>query len=351
LSRLFFNEVKNVTLRQALIKNILNAFVSPLSIFFIVIVFAVSYAQPGFNLAVFAATIYLIQRIFIHVHTTQKSIHTINDFVPYLVNVASMENKIEKHLEVEVGEKPFTFNDTLEFKNIKFAYNENNPVLREVNLTIQKGKMIGIIGPSGSGKTTFVDLLLRLFDPQSGSIILDGVDANEIKLGEWRRRIEYVPQDIFLLNDTVSNNIRFYDGNITDSDVMRAAKMANIHDFIDGLKNKFDTVIGERGVLLSGGQKQRVVLARALARRPDILVLDEATSALDNESENIIKETLEKLRGEITFIVIAHRLSTVMNADKIVVLDGGKIIEEGNPSDLMQKDNSYLYRTYHTSYN
>src|SRR3989338_4022560 len=342
--REFFRKVREITLRQAVVKNIFGSLVSPLSILFIIIVFAISYAQPGFNLAIFAATVYLIQRIFIHVNTAQKSIHTINDFIPYLVNVVSLENKIEKNQEQDAGVRDFSLESKLEFKDVRFSYDARTPVLKEVSFEIKRGEFIGIIGPSGAGKTTVVDLLLRLFQPQSGEILLDGVDLREIKLSEWRRNIGYVSQDIFLLNDTVAQNIKFYDESITQADTERAAKLANIYEFIGKLENGFNTVLGERGVRLSGGEKQRIALARALARKPAILILDEATSALDAESEALIQKALERLKGDVTIMAIAHRVSTILKADRLLVLQEGRVQEEGPPQELLKAKDSYFYK-------
>ena len=189
-----------------------------------------------------------------------------------------------------------------------------------------------------------MDLLLRLVDPSGGEILLDGKDIRTIRLKEWRRRVGYVSQDIFLLNDTIANNIRFFDPSITDEDVTRAASMANIYEFVRTCKDGFETVVGERGIMLSAGQRQRIAIARVLARSPDILILDEATSALDNESEAKIQEVIDQLRGKVTVLIIAHRLSTVMSADMLLVLEKGTIVEEGKPGELLSDTRSRFYK-------
>ena len=219
-------------------------------------------------------------------------------------------------------------------------------MLSNVSFSIKKGEMIGLIGPSGAGKTTLVDILLRLLKPQEGVILLDGKDIAGIAMREWRTNVGYVSQDIFLANDTIENNIKFYDESISRDEIISAVKMAHIYDFIESQPDGFKTVVGERGIRLSGGQRQRIVLARALTRKPQILILDEATSALDNESEVLIQKSIEKLKSKITVIAIAHRLSTVTASDKLFVLDNGKIIEEGNPSELLKNKESYFYKTY-----
>ena len=185
---------------------------------------------------------------------------------------------------------------------------------------MRKGEFLGLIGPSGAGKTTIVDLLLRLLKPGHGSILLDGVDISGIDMKAWRTNVGYVSQDIFLFNESIADNIRFYSSSISDNAIEEAAKLANIHEFVMELPDKYQTVVGERGIRLSGGQRQRIALARVLARRPQILILDEATSALDNESEIKIQESIQKLKGKITILVIAHRLSTILNTDRLISL-------------------------------
>jgi ABC-type multidrug transport system fused ATPase/permease subunit len=218
-------------------------------------------------------------------------------------------------------------------------------VLKNLNLIISKGETVGLIGSSGSGKTTIADLIIRLFNPTGGKIIMDETDISEINLKNWRNNIGYVSQDIFLLNDTIENNIKFY-SDLSEEEVIKAAKLANIYDFIMEQPKKFDSLVGERGLKLSAGQRQRIILARVIARKPQILILDEATSALDNESESLIQQALENLHGKITILMIAHRLSTVMNADKLFVLENGEIIEEGVPRVLLENKGSEFSKIY-----
>jgi ABC-type multidrug transport system fused ATPase/permease subunit len=176
-------------------------------------------------------------------------------------------------------------------------------------------------------------------------MLIDDINAKEVSIQEWRERIGYVSQDIFLMNDTVANNIKFYN-NLTKKELEVAAKQANIYDFIESLPDKFNTVIGERGIMLSAGQRQRIIIARVLARKPELLILDEATSALDNESELKIQKVIENLKGKITVLAIAHRLSTIINSDRVLVLEKGKIKEQGRPQQLLKDKNSYFYKVY-----
>ncbi|MDD5031507.1 MAG: ABC transporter ATP-binding protein [Patescibacteria group bacterium] len=344
--REFFRQLKDMQVKQTLLSNITGAFMQPVSLVFVCIVFALSYRSSNFNFAALVAVIYLIKQIFSYFEQLQTKALIINSSIPYLRNVLDYEDQAGRNKEKSLGSSHFKFNSLLEFRGVNFSYNPGKKILVDLNFNIKKGELAGLIGPSGVGKTTTTDLILRLFAPTSGEILLDGKNIKEINLEEWRKNIGYVSQDIFLINDTIANNIRFYDGSITDEDIAEAAKKANIYDFIQSYPNKFSTIIGERGVLLSAGQRQRIAIARVLARQPRVLLLDEATSALDNESEAKIQEVIKNLKGKITVLVIAHRLSTVINSDKLIVLDKGKIVEQGRPQELLKDKNSYFFKVY-----
>lgn len=318
------------------------AFIEPLGFILIAVVFLLSYQRPGFSIASFAVIMYLIQQMFGYISSVSGQIQNINQFYPYLKTARDWRRRAGTNAEHDAGQKPFTFAHEIAFSHTTFAYRSGQPVLNDFSLAIARGQHLAIIGSSGAGKTTVVDLLLRLFRPQQGQLTVDGVDAEEIRLEDWRRHIGYVPQDALLLNTSIRENIRFYDDRVTEEDTLAAAKDANIYDTIVSLPQGFDTPTGERGVQLSGGQRQRIALARALARRPAILVLDEATSAIDSESELLIRQTITGLRGKTTVIMIAHRLSSIMEADTIAVLEDGKVREQGPPQELAQREGSYL---------
>jgi len=319
-----FEKLRVIKIKHYLARLFTKVALEPLGIFFIAGAFLISYNRPGFNLAVFAAVVYLTQRIFIYVEKMQASLHTINSFTPYAQNLISFLEKVNENKEVDGGKILFSFKDRIDFRNVSFSYDKKGKVLDEVNLSVSKGEFVAIMGTSGGGKSTLVDLLLRLYEPDSGEITMDGKNISEYRLFEWRRKTGYVSQEMFLKNDTIRNNINFYE-NYSDADIIQALRDANIYEFISTLPEGLETKAGERGTRFSVGQRQRVVLARVLARKPEILVLDEATSALDEESEKAVSDTLEKLKGKITIIVIAHRSSVVRLADRVFTLERGKI--------------------------
>ncbi len=236
------------------------------------------------------------------------------------------------------------FRDYIEFRNVSFAY-EREPVLKNINLRIEKGRTVALVGPSGGGKSTLADLIPRFYDPVQGEVIIDGKSLKDYDLESVRRQIGVVTQESILFNDTVFNNIAFGMKNAAKDEVIRAAKIANAHDFIKEMEAGYQTLIGERGSKLSGGQRQRLSIARAVLRNPSILILDEATSALDSESERLVQEALANLMQDRTAIVIAHRLSTIQHADEIIVIQNGTIVERGRHHDLIERGG--LYRKLH----
>jgi len=229
----------------------------------------------------------------------------------------------------------------IEFKNVAFKYSEKKFVLSNINLAIMPGETMALVGPSGGGKTTLCQLIPRFYEVNDGEILVDGINIKDIKIKSLREKIGLVQQDIFLFTGTIKGNILYGKPNSEDAEVVEAAKNANIHDFIMSLPEGYDSYIGEKGIKLSGGQKQRISLARAFLKNPAILILDEATSALDSEAEIIIQQALEKLTVGRTVLVIAHRLSTVKNANEIVVLTDEGIKEKGNHDELIAKDGLY----------
>lgn len=231
--------------------------------------------------------------------------------------------------------------DKIEFKDITFSYDGTRKVLKNINLTVPKGRTVALVGQSGSGKSTLVDLLPRYHDVQGGEILIDGVNIKDVRISDLRSLIGNVNQEAILFNDTFFNNIAFGVENATLEQVIEAAKIANAHDFIMETEKGYDTNIGDRGGKLSGGQRQRISIARAILKNPPILILDEATSALDTESERLVQEALERLMKTRTTIAIAHRLSTIKNADEICVLYEGEIVERGRHEELLARNGYY----------
>ena len=298
------------------------------------------------------------------------------DYVAYLLYVTTLLNSVRRIVEFteqfqqgvtgidrffEIMDTPITVTDApdaieidgaagdIEFRNVSFHYEtETREVLSHLNLKIKAGEKVALVGPSGGGKTTLCSLIPRFYDIEDGEILLDGRNIRDITLRSLRRQIGTVQQDVYLFSGTVRENIEYGSPGASDADIERAARLAGAHEFIEALPNGYDTYVGERGVKLSGGQKQRISIARVFLKDPPVLILDEATSALDNENERLVQQSLEQLSEGRTTLTIAHRLTTVQNADRILVLTEDGIAEEGSHEALMAKGGTYaeLYKMY-----
>ena len=261
-----------------------------------------------------------------------------------LIDVEQMFTLLKVNAEIKdkPGAKPLMVsNAEVVFENVNFAYDPERPILRNLSLSVPSGKTVAIVGPSGAGKSTISRLLYRFYDVLSGRILIDGQDISEVTQKSLRAAIGMVPQDTVLFNDTIRYNIRYGRPDATDEEVEQAARMAQIHDFVMSLPKGYDSMVGERGLKLSGGEKQRVSIARTILKGPPILILDEATSALDSFTEHQIQAALEKVSENRTTLVIAHRLSTVVNADEIIVLERGQVAERGTHAELLAKGGIY----------
>jgi len=303
---------------------------------------------PGDILVIF--TYYaLVTRIFWEINriyrNIESSVSEASEFTEMFLSPPVVQDVLRaKNLKVNEGK--------IQFRNLNFTYSNDEKMrsfLYDFNLDIKGKQKIGLVGPSGSGKTTITRLLLRFINVQSGAILVDGQDISQVKQSSLREAIAYVPQEPLLFHRTLFENIAYGDETATEKDVIRAAKLAHAHEFISELPDGYQTLVGERGIKLSGGQRQRVAIARALLKKSRILILDEATSSLDSESEKYIQDGLEKLMQNRTALVIAHRLSTIKNMDRIIVLDQGKIIQDGSHDELIKQPGLYAKLWSHQS--
>jgi subfamily B ATP-binding cassette protein MsbA len=277
------------------------------------------------------------------IYTPARRLGVVNNSIQQarasLERIFELESR-EKERDGDVSILPIR--KSIEFRDVSFTYpGVRHDVLKDINLSIQKGEITALVGKSGVGKTTFVDLLPRFYDPSKGAIFIDGIDISKATLKSLRDQIGVVSQDVILFNDTVKNNIAFGRPDATDDDIISAAKAAYAHEFVSKLPQGYETVIGERGIRLSGGQRQRLSIARAILKNPPVLILDEATSSLDTESEIMVQKALENLMGNRTTIVIAHRLSTIRRATRIIVFDKGRIVESGTHEELIEAGGIY----------
>ncbi len=242
---------------------------------------------------------------------------------------------------LDKGDAPGPLEQAIRFESVDFEYRKDLPVIRELNLDIPRGQVVALVGPSGGGKSTLADLLARFYEPGGGRLSMDGRDLREFSLSAWRDKFGIVTQDVLLFNDSILNNIAYGRPSATREQVEEAARAARAHDFILEAPEGYDTIIGERGLQLSGGQRQRLAIARALLKDPEILIFDEATSALDTESELLVQEAIDRLMAGRTALVIAHRLSTIRGADRIAVIEGGRLVQEGRHEELMAAGGLY----------
>ncbi|MDO9545435.1 MAG: ABC transporter ATP-binding protein, partial [Pelolinea sp.] len=370
------------------------------SIFFVIIGLlsavgtAVVYGFGGYQVILGSFTVGTIIAFGSYLGILYQSLQSLaNAPIEFSTSVVSFERVFEViDLPVEIDDKPnakelVDINGKIEFKHVWFNYDDSSrfllsdvrrfgrlnddaailsdekipsdkeedsghsqareTALRDINFTILPGQLTALVGPSGAGKTTLTYLLPRLYDPNKGKILLDGVDLRDVSLKSLIAQIGMVTQETYLFHDTIYTNLMYANPEANQAEVEEAAKAANIHDFIAMLPEKYNTIVGERGYRLSGGEKQRIALARVILKDPRILILDEATSSLDSESEALIQEALERVMAGRTSIVIAHRLSTILSADQILVFDRGEIVEKGTHAELLKENGTYagLYKT------
>jgi ABC-type multidrug transport system fused ATPase/permease subunit len=309
-----------------------------------IIVYGLNLLTDGeISLGILLAFVMLVRNLFEPIFELSGTmIFVISAFV----SIDRIYEYIEYPDELKVSDNPEkidTSKGELEFKNVKFRYEKEKDkiALNGVDLKIEDGQSVALVGPSGAGKSTVINLILRFYDPESGTLLFNGKDVKNLNVDEYRNLISIVFQDALLFNDTIMNNLKYADLNATKEQVEKACRDADIYEFINELPLKFDTVIGERGLKLSGGQRQRLSIARALLKDPKILILDEATASIDSISENVIQAAIEKIMKDRTTIIIAHRLTTIAKVDKIIVFESGKVVEVGSHSELLSKQGLY----------
>ncbi|KAB8321313.1 ABC transporter ATP-binding protein [Tolypothrix campylonemoides VB511288] len=293
------------------------------------------------SVGTYSVLVFLIQRL---LWPLTRLGDTFDQYQRAMASTNRVMDLLDTPIAIHTGEIDLpvaTVRGEVELNNVTFAYQDRLPVIKNLSLHIPAGKTIAIVGSTGSGKSTLVKLLLRLYEVQSGTITVDGIEIQQLNLRDLRRCIGLVSQDVFLFHGSVAENIAYGSFDASDDEIIKAAKVAEAHEFIERLPQGYETIVGERGQKLSGGQRQRIAIARAILKNPPILILDEATSAVDNETEAAIQRSLERITVNRTTIAIAHRLSTIRNADRIYVMEYGQFVESGNHQELLDKNGVY----------
>lgn len=333
-----FNAHRRVTLKSQLLNFSMPLMYFPFGIFVLIIGLFVA-RRFTLPLSETAVLFYALARLIPAISSLAGEKSALDNFFPSYEQIVDLRQRA-KELKEATGTKNFSgFHKEIIVEKLSFTYpGGREPVLRDINMRIPKGKMVAIVGGSGAGKSTFIDMIMGFNEPTGGRIIFDGIFLGEFDINSYRQRIGYVPQDSVLFNMSIRDNLRWACESATDDEIIGSCRQANADEFINRFPEGYDTIVGDRGVRLSGGQIQRIALARAILRKPELLILDEATSALDTYSERLIQQAIESIAKQTTVIAIAHRLSTIRNAEYIYVIEDGRIIEEGIYPDLIQKN-------------
>ncbi len=335
-------EYRTVAIRIMDNKLFSYAFFEPFLFILLVIALILSVQVLELPLAVLLVSILVFMQIIPHFKAINNNVLVINELIPHFSKVYEFIRRDNKQYLSDGNEEISAINHSINYNNVSFNYESNGvPVLDNINLTIPANTTMAFVGESGGGKSTLIDLLIRHYDPVQGQIEIDGCNLKNYSNSSWKSMLALVDQDCYLFHDTVYNNILYGKPDAEPEDVYTASKMVHAHAFITQMEHGYETVIGHRGMRLSGGQRQRIALARAIVRKPSILILDEATSALDSESEQIIQESLQELHHKVTLIVIAHRISTIKEADCIAFVEQGKIVEQGTHDELIRLQGRY----------
>ncbi len=345
--KLQINHNRRVRFRLKLVNSMIHLITEGVGILALGVIFFISLKSYQFNSKLLITQLLPFMYVLIRLIPVIREINQLRGFIagnwPFLSIVEKLIDASDKPF-MKDGEKIFTgLNKNIEFQNVDFAYNDDDKmVLKKASFNLPRGETTAIVGQSGAGKSTIINLLMRMYDPQAGEVLIDGTSLKDFKRSAFREHVGIVSQDTFIFNDTVKNNIAF--GAITpptDDEIEQAAKNADAHEFIQELPRSYNTILGDQGLILSGGQRQRISIARAILKDPEILILDEATSALDNVTEKQVYQAIESLSANRTVVVIAHRLSTIQHADQIIVLKDGEVVEIGKEDGLIARKGEY----------
>lgn len=335
-----FDEHRRVTLKSQTLTQAIPLIYYPLGILVLVIGLLIS-RRLSLPLSETIVLFYSLSRIIPYIGNLTAQKNCLDNFFPSYEQIMNLRHSA-KELRQPTGTRIFRgFNKEIIINNLSFAYPAHRPIFTDINMHIPKGKMVGIVGESGVGKSTLIDMIMGFHKPAAGQITFDGISLQEFEINSYRRRIGYVPQDSVLFNMTIRDNLRWANESANEDKIQQACQQANAEEFIKKFPHGYDTIVGDRGIRLSGGQIQRIALARAILRKPELLILDEATSALDTHSERLIQEALENITKETTVIVVAHRLSTIINANYIYMLKDGCVREEGTYLELIQMNGDF----------
>jgi ATP-binding cassette subfamily B protein len=337
-----FDDYMKVTIKTQVLLNVLPNFFMPLGILATVVAFGISLHQ-GNHISELTAVLWSLLSIMPVLSSLLTNQASINNFIPSYDQLLHLRKKADEHKEFEGNIAFIELAKGIRFSNVYFSYTGRKNTISNLDLYIKKGQMTALVGESGSGKSTIADLVLGLQSPSKGLVLIDEIPLSEYKQQSYRKRIGYVPQDPILFHSSIRDNLLWSSRLSSEDELWKALDVANALIFVKQLPEGIDTIVGDRGTRLSGGQRQRIALARALLRKPDLLILDEATSALDNESERLIQESIDSLTENITILIVAHRLSTIKNADQVYVMQNGKIIENGSYNDLHNNTKSVLH--------
>ena len=329
------------TIKSQMVGGALPQFFVPLSILCVVVSTGLFFKSTQ-NIGELSAIMWSLIAIIPLIIAIIRARVTLNIFLPSYEQLLDLNQDAKNSIAQNGDSKIDSFNEKIELKNVNFEYLKNNLTLKNINLVIKKNEIVSIVGKSGSGKSTIIDLIMKLNGPTSGEIFIDEKNLKELENKNYKSLIGYVPQDPFLFDTTIRNNLIWANQNASENEIWDALEKSNAKEFVDKLPNKIDTMVGDRGVSISGGERQRIVLARAFIKKPEILILDEATSSLDQDSENLIYQSIKNLSKKMTIIIITHRLSFLKQSDKIYIIEKGELIESGNYNNLIKQDGSAI---------